>query len=177
MKQSFKIFGMLALALVLFAGCTPKEGSKNHPPKLMPSDENVTEKKSVDSDEKLSKNQENTGESVRETLETMFDMSRSGKNEEMLVAYRGDDKDRRWSEPYNYEIPEEKLEIEKVAAKLEVILTGMTDIDYTSFIMESESEGVWHVWLTKITYEDGSEEEVAFAFLPVGDAFMLGDID
>jgi len=177
MKPSLRLLGTFVLAAGLFVSCSGKKESGNKSGAENPPAQVKTETPRTEKAPKAEIDSEGKGESVREELQSLMDLVAAGKTEEMLFAYKGEDPDRVWKEPYNHELPAEKTEIQKMAAQLEVIFTGMSDIKFESFQMEEESEGVWHVWLTRISYEDGNQEEVAFAFLPLGDRFMLGDID
>ena len=98
-----------------------------------------------------------------------------------LVA-RGDDDARRWKAPADLGQPSERVFVEDVAQRLSQFLQearqpdGTLEYEIDAFTVESESEGVWHV--LEVEFE-GAESEIdaLFAFLPIGDAYYLGEFE
>lgn len=120
------------------------------------------------------------GEKVKKTLQDLLTDCEGSQYAKAAsgIIYRGEDPNMVWKEPYNYDNEDDKPLVEKMCAKIQAILYQSREIIYKEFLVEEEVEGMWHIWLTEIRYEDGSVEEKAFAFLPYGeDRFALGDID
>lgn len=115
----------------------------------------------------------------KEAVESLLKIAESGKNKDAasLLAYRGEDKEREWKSVCDYSREEDRLYVDKTMAKLQVIRSGLQSHDFREFIIEKEHEGLWHVWVTDMHYEDGTADTKAFAFLKINDKFALGDID
>ena len=89
-----------------------------------------------------------------------------------LVAYRlRGDPARRWKDAYRVDHPEEHQAVVAVCDRING--SGVAEAVVIDRIeKEAESEGVWH-----ILFVTSGDRELAFAFLPFGDSFILGDID
>lgn len=118
-------------------------------------------------------------QACKDAVESLLKIAANGKNADAaaMLVYRGDDKDREWKSVCDYANEEDQLLVDKTMAKLQVIRSGLKTHDFTEFLTEKEREGVWHVWVTDMRYEDGSEDVKAFAFLKINGSFALGDID
>lgn len=116
---------------------------------------------------------------VRETVEELFEICQNGDFSQAaaLLVYRGDDPERKWKSPMNYEKESERLDVNKRCAQLQVLLTGLKSHEFLEFFQETESEGEWNIWTMAFEYEDGTREEQSLAFLRVDQAYLLGDID
>ena len=90
-----------------------------------------------------------------------------------LVVARGDDAERAWRAPAD---PAREDERRFAAEALDAVrrLAGAGAYEPAGFEVDYEDEGPWHILFARF---GGSEEPVAFAFLPVGGAFLLGDVD
>lgn len=159
----------LLLALFVFAGCQESaKSTETEPPKTV----------SPVVDPPRNTNAED-GEKVKRIFENMLELAKAGNCKEIapLLIYRNTSNNDAWKRVLNFENAEEKIEAEKRCAVLQVLTLGLKNHDYLEFSQQAESEGVWNIWQVKMLYEDGSEEDKAFAFLPVGNSFALGDID
>ncbi|MEO0558936.1 MAG: hypothetical protein AAF170_12210 [Bacteroidota bacterium] len=97
-----------------------------------------------------------------------------------LIA-RGDDPSREWKVPADLSIERERAYVERTLATLQGMLEearqpdGGLAYEVIEFVVEPESEGVWHVLM--VEFETPDRLEAFFAFLPLGDTYYLGDID
>lgn len=116
---------------------------------------------------------------VRAATETLFKTALAGDFPGMapLMAYRGNDKARKWKSPCRYKNEDEKSYVDRTTSKIQVILDGKKSHEFVEFIQETEREGTWHVWVVNLKYDDGSEDQKAFAFLKIDGKYLLGDID
>ncbi|MFM2376496.1 MAG: hypothetical protein RLZZ165_1593 [Bacteroidota bacterium] len=117
------------------------------------------------------------GGPAKEALNLILDLAKAGDCETIapLLAYKsGADA---WKRGMHYNVLEERLEAEKECAKLEVIVAGLQHLEFLEFSTDVEREGEWLIWIVKLSYEDGTTEEKAFAFLNVSGIHLLGDID
>jgi hypothetical protein len=162
---------MLAVALVCMA-CDPKA-------KTGESELKTTENTSPDSRKVTPKASSEDKDACREAVETLLKIAGNGKNKDAasLLVYRGADKGREWKTTCDYVREEDQLFVDKTMAKLQVISAGLESHTFREFITEKEQEGVWYVWVTDMRYQDGSQDEKAFAFLKIKGKFALGDID
>ena len=97
-----------------------------------------------------------------------------------LVVARGGDTDRRWRAPADLDRPVEAAAVQNALDELRGILAAVSAdgaFGYTveEFVVEPESEGAWHV--LRVRFHDAAQTEIQAAFLPVGGAMLLGDID
>ena len=125
-----------------------------------------------------SKREESTSQIGKEdnakaTVVQLIALAKSGdaKAAAPLVIYRGKDKKRKWKDVC---IPANPDELERVGRLLERIkgLVGDEAPTFDSFETETEPEGEWLVWKTKI-----GKREVMFACLDINGQVALGDID
>ena len=86
-----------------------------------------------------------------------------------LVSTDGPDA---WQAPIDAEDPNRVRGIELLRAQLSARASQPHEV--VGFETERESEGEWHVLAVRFA---GGGEPVIYAFLPVGGAFLLGDID
>ena len=97
----------------------------------------------------------------------------------LVVAYGGD-ADRRWRAPADLARPVEARAVQDALDELRRILSAVSRDDgfgYTveEFVVERESEGEWHA--LRVRFHDAAQTEILAAFLPIGGAMLLGDID
>ena len=98
-----------------------------------------------------------------------------------FIIARGDDKSREWKAPADLSDPSERRSVEGALADIRGLLSEVRQADGSlayeviEFVVESESEGQWHVLM--VEFETGNEQEAMFAFLPLGGTYYLGDID
>jgi hypothetical protein len=169
-RMKYLLFGLLFTA-VLAAGCD-KPAAPSTP--ITPSP--ILE---------LSKGNQNdaaataNGEAVKATLEKMFELAKSGNCAQMasMFALRNSNTEEDWKRGLRYDVPAEKANAEKNCAQIQAMMMGLKAYTFLEFVQEKESEGEWNIWTVRMDYEDGSHEEKAFAFLPAGNGFILGDID
>jgi hypothetical protein len=117
------------------------------------------------------------GGPAKEALNLILELAKAGDCETIapLLTYKsGVDA---WRRGMRYHVLEERLEAEKECAKLQVIATGLQRIDFLEFSRDVEREGEWLVWTVRLSYQDGTTEQKAFAFLNVSGSHLLGDID
>jgi hypothetical protein len=119
------------------------------------------------------------GEPVKKAVEQLLDLAKVGDCAAMapLLALRQSNTDQDWKRGMRYDTPTERAAVDKQCAQLQVIMTGLKAHTYKEFAQEKESEGEWNIWTVEMLYEDGSQEDRAFAFLRNGNGFILGDID
>ena len=92
------------------------------------------------------------------------------------IVYRGDDEARRWKAVSNYEAADEKRHVDQVCREIRNLLAGSDSYDWGEYLEETESEGTWHVQAVQFV-KGLQRQERHFAFLMIGEAFALGDID
>ncbi|NNF57847.1 MAG: hypothetical protein HKN04_06360 [Rhodothermaceae bacterium] len=93
----------------------------------------------------------------------------------LIVARDGGE--RAWQEPADPARPDERRAAEQILTRLRALLQessgGYHAVGYES---ERESEGTWHVLHVRFGGQEEGER-LSFAFLPIGQDFLLGDID
>ncbi|MEY3442967.1 MAG: hypothetical protein RLZZ519_1248 [Bacteroidota bacterium] len=163
------IFGILLLLAFGFACQSGTKSSATDPTKtVLPADSEATNVATT-----------RDGEPIKAALDSIFDHAMHGDcigMASMLVYKEGDGSDT-WHRGMRYEVPEEQLATEKECAKLQVLVTGLQEHRYLEFATEQEKEGEWLLWKVALQYQDGESDEKVFAFLKVGEDYLLGDID
>jgi hypothetical protein len=92
------------------------------------------------------------------------------------IVYRGDDEKRKWKAAANYADPKEKDQVNHICYKINETVNQDSSYKIVGYITQNESEGKWHGLM--VTYvKKGKEKKAIFAFLKIGDRFLLGDID
>ena len=114
---------------------------------------------------------------VKATIQKMFSIVEEGKSMELAkyIVYRGDDRDRKWKDYCRYENLQEKHQVQSIHQRI-VDRYLPYDYKFIKFLSQKESEGEWLVWQLNFQTDKGLKE-VYFAFLKVGDKYLLGDID
>lgn len=120
---------------------------------------------------------EGGGEELKEPLNQLLELAKQGNCKAMDGKLARHEKSGPWKHSLSYSDEQERLEIEKMCAKLQVMVAGLDHVEFAEFIRETESEGEWNVWEVVLHYQDGSSEKNAFAFLPSDQGYLLGDID
>ena len=92
------------------------------------------------------------------------------------IVYRGDDQARRWKAVSNYADPDEKQHVDQVCQEIRNLLAGSITYEWGTYLVETESEGTWHVQAVQFV-KNLHRQERHFAFLMIGEVFALGDID
>lgn len=92
------------------------------------------------------------------------------------IVYRGDDKKRAWKDVANYSNVTEKKGVDETCLRINETVNRDTAYTITRYFTETESEGTWHILRVRYT-KKGTIREAAFAFLKIGNKFVLGDID
>ena len=93
-----------------------------------------------------------------------------------FIAYRGEDKARSWKDAANYRKADEKKGVDEVCERINGTINRDTAFKIIKYLTEKESEGTWHVLV--VTYnKKGVTKQATFAFLKIGEKFLLGDID
>ncbi len=93
-----------------------------------------------------------------------------------FIVYRGEDKARAWKEVANYRKEEDKKGVDEICLRINGTVNRDTGYHIIKYLTEKESEGTWHVLI--VTYnKQGVTKQATFAFLKIGDKFLLGDID
>jgi hypothetical protein len=163
-------FLAVALVICLLSACeqqpqaNPKGGTTTVP---------------VDTVATLPKTNAAGGEPIKEVLNQILTFAKAGDCAGMapMLAYHEGKGSDTWHRGLNYEVLEEQLAAEKECAKLQVIVTGLQNHTFQEFATAQEAEGEWLVWKVKLQYQGEETDERAFAFLKVGDSYLLGDID
>ncbi len=88
-----------------------------------------------------------------------------------FIAYRGNDKARKWKDGSNYDAADEKSRVDQVFSKIEFLMMSGSPT-FEEFESETESEGTWLVW-----HIGFGNKRAAFACLEVDGKIILGDID
>ena len=93
----------------------------------------------------------------------------------LIVARDGED--RAWKAPADPSRPDERRGGEQILTRLRTLIHETRgEYEVIGFESERESEGTWHVLHVHFSGQD-DDERLSFAFLPIGPAFLLGDID
>lgn len=93
-----------------------------------------------------------------------------------FIVYQGSDEKRKWKDAANYQNVKEKEQVDQVCFKINQTVNQDSSYRIVGYRKEKESEGEWHLLL--ITYvKKGKERKAVFAFLKIGDKYLLGDID
>lgn len=164
------LLGLSASLLILLAACNkPAEVAGSSPSNAKP----AATIEGVSADDVAG------GEDVKAAVEQLFDLAKKGECAPMapLIALRNTDTDQDWKRGLKYDVPNERAQTEKQCAELQVMMNGISNYTFKEFVQENESEGNWNIWVVAMHYEDGSEEQHSFAFLPNGNGYILGDID
>ena len=114
---------------------------------------------------------------VKHTILNMFKIVEAGHSNKLAryIAYRGDDKDRKWKDHCNYDTSEEKHQVQNIHQRI-VDRYLPYKYEFVKFFTEKESEGEWLIWEMKFETDKGPKK-VFFAFLKVEGKYLLGDID
>ena len=98
-----------------------------------------------------------------------------------LIA-RTDDDARQWKVAVDPSRPGERAHAESVLGTLRGLMDGArgpsggVEYETLEFVVEPESEGIWHV--LRVEFKGGERPvEGFFAFLPLGGTYLLGDIE
>jgi hypothetical protein len=115
---------------------------------------------------------------VKKTIVKMFKIVEAGHSNKLAnyIVYRGDDVDRKWKDHCNYDIPEEKNQVQNIHQRI-VDRYLPYQYEFVKFITQKELEGEWLVWEMKFFTKDKEPKKVFFAFLKVDGQYLLGDID
>lgn len=92
------------------------------------------------------------------------------------IVYRGEDKSRNWKSPANYSNESEKKGVDDACERINQTINQDENYKIIGYATKAESEGVWHT-LTASYIRKGVEKKTVYAFLKIGDSFLLGDID
>lgn len=92
------------------------------------------------------------------------------------IVYKGDDEKRKWKVAANYSDPKEKEQVNNVCYKINETVNQDSSYKIVGYLTQKESEGEWHVLLINYVRK-GKDKRAAYAFLKIGDKFLLGDID
>jgi hypothetical protein len=119
------------------------------------------------------------GEPVKAVLEQVIALAKQGDCAALapFLVLRHTDAADDWKRSLRYDTPAERVMADKECARLQVLFTDLKAHTYQDFAQEDESEGQWNIWTLDLQYNDGSSEAHAFAFLPLGNSYVLGDID
>jgi len=94
-----------------------------------------------------------------------------------FIIARGEDDNREWKEPADPSRPDERLFVESALASVRYLMEASRgDYEIEGYESEDESEGEWNVLHVRFDTHE-MEERRSFAFLPIGETFLLGDID
>ena len=119
------------------------------------------------------------GEAVKAALDKLLDLAQNGECSAMapLIALSHSDTDDDWKRSMRYDVPNERVKVDKECARLQVLVADLKGHKFQDFSQEDESEGQWNIWTVGLQYNDGNTEIHSFAFLPNGNGYLLGDID
>ena len=107
----------------------------------------------------------------------MFELVKEDRSMELAdyIVYRGKDNKRKRKDFCRYENPEEKHQVQNLHQRIAERYLPY-DYNFVKFFTEKESEGRWLIWEMEFMIND-KPKKVYFAFLKVGDRYLLGDID
>lgn len=111
---------------------------------------------------------------VQAHLDALLAAMRDGPTARSLAPYlvaRGGDEAREWRVPADP--VRERAWVENVLRELARLPLG-AGYRIDEFVVEPESEGTWHV--LRVEFDDPERTEAEFAFLPIGEGFLLGDL-
>ena len=92
------------------------------------------------------------------------------------IIYHGTDTSRAWKSFANYKNVDERKEVDDICLRINGTVNRDKDFRIMRYFTEKESEGTWY--LLMVTYDKkGVTKKAVFAFLKIGDRFVLGDID
>lgn len=95
----------------------------------------------------------------------------------MHVVARSNDDSRDWKAAADPALPDELEFVDGALQRVRGFLeASRDDFEIVGYESEQESEGEWHVLHVRFDTHE-VEENVSFAFLPVGESLLLGDID
>jgi hypothetical protein len=162
--------GFIFFILLVFAACQKAPAPKtitNSP--IEPKADSILKPEPVTLD----------GKPVQAALDSILHHARQGDCEGMApwLVFKSGNTAETWKRSLRYNDDEEQLAIEKECAKLQVLVTGLQDYSYVEFASTQDAEGEWLIWKVKLNYQDGENEASTFAFLKVGDRYLLGDIE
>lgn len=114
---------------------------------------------------------------ARAVVLKLFDLVKGGQQADAagLIAYRGKDKKRRWTDSSNYANAEEKRHVDRVCARIASFQEKGAP-NFEKFESEKESEGEWLVWHVRFGEGEGAKK-AAFACINNAGTTLLGDID
>ncbi len=92
------------------------------------------------------------------------------------IVYRGDNANRKWKSACNYNNPSEKEQVDATCERINQSINQDSTFKIVEYMTEKESEGTWHVLMVQYL-KKGTLKTTAFAFLKIGNKFLLGDID
>jgi hypothetical protein len=93
-----------------------------------------------------------------------------------FIAYQGSDDKRKWKDAANYQNVKEKEQVDQICFKINQSVNQDSSYRIVAYRKEKESEGEWHV--LRLSYvKKGKERNAVFAFLKIGEKYLLGDID
>ncbi len=119
----------------------------------------------------------NTEEEVKQTLFTIFELSKENKYEQLApyLVYRGNDEQRKWKDICNLNHPDEVEQLKLLSKEINR-LHQISEPKFVEFIQQEESEGKWYVW--KLEFKNDTKTRPAyFAFLKINGQYAIGDID
>lgn len=88
------------------------------------------------------------------------------------VVYRGEDDNRNWKSAINSSVQEEKNQALALMSQVKAVMSDCPGLEFGQVMGNSESEGYWIIQPVNCT-----GKTIHFAFLKVGDRFLLGDLD
>jgi len=118
--------------------------------------------------------------SVVHALEQLLTVASGNTTVDAFAAFvvaRGGDEEREWKAPADPGIPAERQFVESSISTIRQLLeASRNDYEIEGYESEEESEGEWNVLCVRFDTHE-VEERRSFAFLPIGESFLLGDID
>jgi hypothetical protein len=88
------------------------------------------------------------------------------------LVYRGEDETRKWKTQLNFNDNTEKQQSEEFMQRVKRAIENCTDYKTGDIKTENESEGTWIIMPMLC-----GNKTVSFAFLKIGENYLLGDID
>jgi hypothetical protein len=115
---------------------------------------------------------------IEAQVRAMFQLAKEGKGREFaryVVCTVDGDKLRQWKAPADYNNEAEKLTVDNMLERMAAYVTNCADYRFEPLKTEKESEGTWYP--VRLTCSKPGAKDMVLAFLKVGEAFLLGDID
>ena len=93
-----------------------------------------------------------------------------------FFVYRGSEAERIWSDVYDFNNADDRLEVETVARELKKLLWQSDSYEFSEYAEKFRSKRQWHIWRV-IFKRGGRQATVTFALTKIKGRYAIGDID